>query len=69
MSDSLASCLMPVSNESQQVEQPLTRTGPVERVDPVVPCTRDVTFQSSNVLSSGFISNSSFNNCVFNFSN
>ena len=25
-SDSLASCFMPVSNESQQVEQPLTRT-------------------------------------------
>jgi hypothetical protein len=59
----------PFQMNHNRLNSPSLRTGPVQRVHPVVPCTGDVAFQSSNVLSSGFISNSSFNNCVFNFDN
>jgi len=68
MSDALASGLVPVSNQVTpvqsvgQLSQPSCQSGPVQRSEMSVSA-----FQSSNVLSSGFISNSSFNNCVFNF--
>lgn len=78
LSDSLASLVVPptsTSDTSQFPLVPLTRvpancTKPLAlTVNDTVTQSQTVALNSSNVMSSGFISNSSFNNCVFNFGN
>ena len=72
MSDTLASLVIPkstISNPEHSTVVPRVPSAEIEET--VIPArnVQNLALQSSNFMSSGFISNSSFSNCVFNFGN
>ena len=72
MSDTLASLVIPEStilNPKHSTVAP--RVPSVEIEETVTPArnVKNLALQSSNFMSSGFLSNSSFSNCVINFGN
>ena len=72
MSDTLASLVIPKSTISNPEHSTVVPRVPSAEIEETVTPARNVqnlALHSSNFMSSGFKSNSSFSNCVFNFGN